>query len=40
MASRRVADPFGTSDDGPNCKRCGYMVEAACVKHGLMTGAG
>jgi hypothetical protein len=39
-ASRRVADPYDTSDDGANCIRCGYLVEPAREKRGLMTCAG
>ena len=35
--SRRVADPFNASDDGANCMRCGYAVEPAREKRGLMT---
>jgi hypothetical protein len=37
--SRRVADPFDASDDGANCLRCGYMVEPAREKRGLLTCA-
>jgi hypothetical protein len=33
---RRVADPFDASDDGANCMRCGYAVEPAREKRGLM----
>ena len=35
--ARRVADPFNASDDGANCMRCGYAIEAAREKRGLMT---
>lgn len=38
--SRRVADPFDPADDGANCMRCGYLVEAARERRGLMTSAG
>ena len=34
---RHVADPFDTSDDRANCMRCGYAIEAAREKRGLMT---
>jgi hypothetical protein len=37
---RRVADPFDADDDGTNCIRCGYLVEPAREKRGLMTCAG
>jgi hypothetical protein len=36
---RRVADPFDAEDDGANCLRCGYLVEPAREKRGLMTCA-
>jgi hypothetical protein len=36
---RRVADPFDADDDGANCLRCGYMVEPARERRGLMTCA-
>ncbi len=39
IATRRVADPFNPSDDGANCMRCGYAVELAREKRGLMTCA-
>jgi hypothetical protein len=39
-AARRVADPFDASDDSANCMRCGYAIEAAREKRGLMTCAG
>jgi hypothetical protein len=34
---RRVADPFDASDDGANCMRCGYTIEPAREKRGLVT---
>ena len=37
--SRRVADPFDAGDDGANCLRCGYVVELARERRGLMTCA-
>lgn len=36
---RRVADPFDLDDDGANCMRCGYAIEAAREKRGLLTCA-
>jgi hypothetical protein len=33
---RRFADPFA-DEDGANCFRCGYLVEPAREKRGLMT---
>jgi hypothetical protein len=38
--ARRVADPFDANDDGANCLRCGYAVEPARERRGLMTCAG
>lgn len=38
-AARRVADPFDAADEGANCLRCGYLVEAARERRGLMTCA-
>ena len=38
--TRHVADPFDASDDGANCLRCGYAVEPAREKRGLLTCAG
>ena len=35
-AVRRFADPF-SDEDGANCIRCGYLVEPAREKRGLMT---
>ncbi|GGJ27099.1 hypothetical protein [Neoroseomonas lacus] len=37
--ARRVADPFDADDDAANCMRCGYAVESARDKRGLMTCA-
>lgn len=36
---RRFADPFDASDEGANCLRCGYVVEPARDRRGLMTCA-
>jgi hypothetical protein len=36
---RRVADPFDPDDDGANCLRCGYAVEPARERRGLLTCA-
>jgi hypothetical protein len=36
---RRVADPFDPEDDGANCLRCGYAVESARERRGLLTCA-
>ena len=36
---RRIADPFDPDDDGANCMRCGYAVEPAREKRGLLTCA-
>ncbi|MDO9714295.1 hypothetical protein [Paracraurococcus lichenis] len=36
---RSFADPFAGEDDGANCLRCGYLVEAAREKRGLLTCA-
>jgi hypothetical protein len=38
--ARHVADPFDPADDGANCLRCGYIVELARERRGLMTCAG
>jgi hypothetical protein len=35
-AGRRIADPFDAADDGANCMRCGYAIEAAREKRGMM----
>jgi hypothetical protein len=37
--SRRVADPFDTADDGANCLRCGYAIQPARERRGLLTCA-
>jgi len=37
--SRHVADPFDANDDGANCLRCGYAVEPARERRGMMTCA-
>jgi hypothetical protein len=34
--TRRVADPFDPADDGANCLRCGYAVQPARERRGLM----
>jgi hypothetical protein len=34
--ARHFADPFA-ADDGANCLRCGYLVESAREKQGLLT---
>jgi hypothetical protein len=34
---RGFADPFAEDDSGANCLRCGYLVEPAREKRGLMT---
>lgn len=36
-AARRFADPFADDDGGANCTRCGYLVEPAREKRGLLT---
>ena len=36
---RAFADPFAAEDTGANCFRCGYLIEAAREKRGLMTCA-
>ena len=36
---RVFADPFAAEDTGANCLRCGYLVEPAREKRGLMTCA-
>lgn len=35
--ARHVADPFDADDDGANCMRCGYAIEPAREKRGLIT---
>ena len=37
---RTFADPFAAEDTGANCLRCGYLIEPAREKRGLMTCAG
>jgi len=37
--ARHFADPFAESDDGANCLCCGYLVEPAREKGGLLTCA-
>lgn len=39
-ATRRVANPFDTDDEGANCLRCGYLIQPARERRGLMTCAG
>lgn len=39
QAARRVADPFDSADEGANCMRCGYAIEAQRERQGLMTCA-
>lgn len=36
-SARRIADPFDASDDRANCMRCGYAIEPAREKRGLMS---
>jgi hypothetical protein len=38
-AGRGVADPFDAGDDRANCLRCGYVVEQARERRGLLTCA-
>lgn len=40
LGTRRVADPFDATDDGANCIRCGYAIQPARERRGLMTCAG
>jgi hypothetical protein len=35
--TRRFADPFAADDDRANCIRCGYLVDKARDRRGLMT---
>jgi hypothetical protein len=35
--ARHFADPFADNDDGANCLRCGYLVEPARERRGLLT---
>jgi hypothetical protein len=37
LAVRHFADPFSDSDAGTNCMRCGYLIEPAREKRGLLT---
>jgi hypothetical protein len=37
--TRHFADPFADGDDGANCLCCGYLVEPAREKRGLLTCA-
>jgi hypothetical protein len=37
---RSVADPFDETDDRANCLRCGYAIQPARERRGLMTCAG
>lgn len=39
-SARRVADPFDADDAGANCMRCGYAIEPAREKRGLLTCSG
>lgn len=39
IESRPIADPFDSADEGANCLRCGYLVEPARERRGLMTCA-
>lgn len=39
-AARRFADPFDASDERANCLRCGYAIQPARERRGLMTCAG
>jgi len=35
-SGRHFADPFADGDDGANCLRCGYLVEPARERRGLL----
>lgn len=35
--TRHIADPFDDADQGANCLRCGYVIEPARERRGLMT---
>ncbi len=35
--TRRVADPFDADDDRANCLSCGYVIQPARERRGLMT---
>jgi hypothetical protein len=37
--ARRVADPFDAEDHAANCMRCGYAIEPARDRRGLLTCA-
>jgi hypothetical protein len=37
--ARGFADPFANDDDGANCIRCGFLVEAAQESRGMLTCA-
>jgi hypothetical protein len=37
VVARHFADPFADGDGGTNCMRCGYQVESAREKRGLLT---
>jgi hypothetical protein len=39
-ATQSVADPFDAADDRANCLRCGYAIQPARERRGLMTCAG
>jgi hypothetical protein len=38
--AKRIADPFDANDEGSNCIRCGYAVQPARERRGMMTCAG
>jgi hypothetical protein len=40
VAARNFADPFADGDSGTNCMRCGFRVELAREKRGLLTCSG
>jgi hypothetical protein len=40
VAARNFADPFADGDSGTNCMRCGFQVERAREKRGLLTCSG
>jgi hypothetical protein len=39
VTARRFADPFAANEEGANCIRCGYLIQPAREKRGLMTCA-
>jgi hypothetical protein len=39
-STRSVADPFDDTDERANCLRCGYAIQPARERRGLMTCAG